>query len=171
MKDALIKIGVSLIALIISAYVTVIIPGDIPFSAQSLVVFVFAGLLPLRYFGIMISLYLILGSLGLPVFAEGSAGWQKIIGPSGGFLYGFLFSGLVIRKFLSLGEVTFLRTLVAMSIGTAVLFLFGLGHLTYIFDFERSLEYGFFPFWKMALIKGIVAAIIVSLVSTWASKV
>jgi len=85
----------SLVLLVISAYISITLPVSekgIPFTAQSLVVFILAGILPLRVFLIVILSYLLLGIVGLPVFADGSSGWAKITGGSGGFLYGFAVS-------------------------------------------------------------------------------
>lgn len=159
------KTIVALLLLIASAYVSVTLPiseKGIPFTAQSLVVFYLAGmLLPSRTF-VVIAGYLILGIIGLPVFADGGSGWSKIVGASGGFLYGFLFSGMFIAMALwkerlhSLGHI-----MIIMILGTVVLFVFGIGHLSYKFGFEKALEYGFHPFWKMALVKAILASLMV----------
>ncbi len=151
--------------MVLSAYTSFTIPvieTGIPFTAQSLVIFVAAGLLKPTNFLAAIILYLILGVAGLPVFAEGSSGWSRIVGSSGGFLYGFIFSGLVISYCAStLEEKTFPKLIGLMILGTGVLFVFGLGHLSYKFGIEKALEYGLYPFWKMALVKAILAGIAV----------
>jgi len=115
-----------------------------------------------RNFLIVIISYLLVGVLGLPVFADGSAGWSKLVGASGGFLYGFLFSGLVISVFMNgLKEAKFSKVVFVMLVGTLVLFLFGLSHLAYKFGISKALEYGLYPFWKMALVKALLAGIVV----------
>jgi len=160
------KGGLALVAIIASAYITVTLPiseKDIPFTAQSLVIFVVAALLSPRVFLATICSYLFLGGLGLPVFAEGSAGWSKLIGPSGGFLIGFLFSGLFISYRLQDKSTFLIQVLLTMIIATGILFLFGLGVLTSKFGFTKALEYGFYPFWIMALVKAVMSAILVYL--------
>ena len=166
MKSILTTIFLPLLALIASAYISVSIPGlSIPFTAQSLVVFVVAGLLAPSHFMIVIVSYLVLGAVGAPVFAEGSSGFAKIMGNSGGFLYGFLFSGLFISFLVKKGaEVQFPRLLGVMLAATIVLFVFGVFHLAFRLDMEKALQFGLYPYWKMALVKAFLATIAVFLV-------
>jgi len=152
---------------IVSAYIAVTLPiseKGIPFTAQSLVIFVIAGLSAPGFFLAVISTYLFLGALGLPVFAEGSAGVEKLFGPSGGFLFGFLVSGILIsfltyEKNRKMGE-----TIGVMLLGTAVLFICGVGMLAYKFGLEKGLAYGYYPFWKMGLVKAILSGIVVCVI-------
>lgn len=75
--------------------------GPVPVTLATLGVYLAAGLLgPWR--GIAaVGLYLILGGIGLPVFAGFSGGFQQLLGPTGGFLWGYLLcalmSGLLCR--------------------------------------------------------------------------
>lgn len=161
------KFVLALLALIASAYISITLPiseKGIPFTAQSLMVFYLAGIFKPKTIGLIILSYLLLGSLGLPVFAEGSSGWSKLTGASGGFLYGFLFSGLVISSMIGKsGKVKMSTVLWAMLLGTIVLFCCGLGQLSYKFGWSKALEYGFYPFWIMALVKAGIAAFLVFL--------
>lgn len=66
------------------------IPGTpVPITLQTFVVMLAALMLPWRQAGAAIALYLTAGALGLPVFA-GGASTMALIGPSAGFLFGFL---------------------------------------------------------------------------------
>lgn len=154
-----------LLCLVASAYISVTLPiseKGIPFTAQSLAVFVIAALVRPREFLLIITAYLFLGIVGFPVFAEGTAGWEKIIGGSGGFLYGFLFSGLVISYLVDReSKNSFWSMILTMIIGTIVLFTFGLGHLTMKYGLVKAIEYGLTPFWMMALVKAGLAGILV----------
>ncbi len=161
-----------LLVLIVSAYISVSIPKlSIPFTAQSLAVFVIAGLLSPRYFAIVILSYLGLGLVGVPVFAEGTAGLSKVLGNSGGFLYGFLFSGAVIvYSTHKESEIPLTRLINVMLLATVVLFVFGVGHLAIKLDLQKALLYGLYPYWKMAVIKALLAAVIVWIIGPIASK-
>ena len=64
--------------------------SPIPTSGQTLGVALVGGWLGAKRGPLTVALYLLAGSLGLPVFAGGSAGWQKLVGPTGGYLFGFL---------------------------------------------------------------------------------
>ena len=44
---------------------------------------------------------------------------------------------------------------------------FGVGHLTYLYGFEKALEYGFYPFWQGAVVKIFLGAIIVFLLKNF----
>jgi len=140
--------------------------GLIPFTAQSLVIFVIAGLMSPLQLTITLIIYLLLGAFGLPVFADGTGGIERIMGPSGGFLYGFLFSGLFISSRIS--KTLNLKTIILIMLaGTIVLFLFGLTHLSYKIGFYAAVEFGLKPFWLMAILKALLAAIMVYFMKKW----
>lgn len=156
-----------LIVMCLSAQLSFDIPiteTGIPFTAQSLALFIIAGLLRPMEFLVVIVSYLVLGIIGVPVYADGSSGLDKILGASGGFLYGFIFSGLFISYNIQSNSSPRITKLVTiMIIGTIVLFAFGIFHLAVKFGLEKGLEYGFYPFWQMGLFKAILAATIVYL--------
>lgn len=163
----------SLSLIIASAYISVTLPisaQGIPFTAQSLVIFIVAALLRPMDFLLVISLYLLAGAAGLPVYADGESGLGKLFGASGGFLFGFLFSGLCISTSLSDKNRSFGGVLGTMILATAILFFFGLGMLAYKFGFAKALEYGFYPFWAMALVKALLATFCVFGVSMRSRK-
>lgn len=73
--------------------------GTIPFTLQTFGVF-----LALRFLGgkkgtASIIVYLLLGAAGLPVFSNFGAGLGKIFGPTGGYMLGFIFSGITVILF------------------------------------------------------------------------
>lgn len=136
--------------------------SGIPFTAQSLAVFVVAAFLNVHEVKVALLAYFFLGITGLPVFAEGTAGIDKVMGPSGGFLYGFAFAGLFISTMIEdFKPLKFHQLLLIFVSATFVLFVFGLGHLALKFSVEKALEYGFYPFWKMALVKALLATFII----------
>jgi len=101
-----------------------------------------------------VALYLLLGILGLPVYADGASGIETFEKGSGGFLYGFLFAAYFIGWLRENGlGGSFKKRLAAMTLGTLMIIAFGVAHLTYMYGFEKALEYGFYPFWKGAIIK------------------
>lgn len=171
MRDLLNNL-IYLILICLSSQISFEIPfSPIPLTAQSLIIFIVAGLVRPKFALILLPSYLILGAIGLPVFAEGTSGFQKIIGTSGGFLYGFLFSAVTISYLVDrTEEIDLLKFIGIMLIGTMVLFIFGLLHLSLKLSFEKALEYGLYPFWKMALVKALLAAISVYAIKTFSKK-
>ncbi|NNE25749.1 MAG: biotin transporter BioY, partial [Saprospiraceae bacterium] len=71
------KVALALLAIIMSSYIAVTLPFSlqgIPFTAQSLIVFICAAFLAPTEFTFAIVTYLLLGVIGAPVFAEGTSG-------------------------------------------------------------------------------------------------
>jgi biotin transport system substrate-specific component len=99
---ALILIGTAVIA--VSARIAVVIPGNpVPFTAQTFGVLLAAGALGFRR-GLAASLlYVALGTIGLPVFAEGKHGLAILLGPSGGYLIGIVLASGVVGRLAELG--------------------------------------------------------------------
>jgi len=172
MKQKVIHIILGFLAIVAASYGSFNIPiseTGIPFTLQSLVVFIVAGLLSWDAFFICILLYLCVGVLGAPVFADGESGLRSLMSPSGGFLYGFAFAGLYIAYFIKQRGTGFIKALNVYLEGTIILFFFGMVQLTLLYDFESAVAYGLKPFWKMALVKAILAAVIYQLIKVFIS--
>ena len=171
MMKSMVKILSSLILICLSAQIELSIPitdVGIPFSLQSLVVFIVSAFLIPREALISLLLYLLLGAVGMPVFADGASGINHILGSSGGFLYGFLISSLFISYYFVANPKNQLISIVnTMLQATMVLFFFGIIHLAIIYGISRAFEYGFYPFWKMALLKALLASIIIWMIKRW----
>lgn len=85
----------------VCAWITIPIP-NIPFTLQIFAVFAALFVLGGKKGTISIALYILLGAVGLPVFSGFSGGIGKLIGVTGGYIVGFLFSGLIYRLITSL---------------------------------------------------------------------
>jgi biotin transport system substrate-specific component len=110
--------------------------GNIPFTLQTLFVLL-AGIVMHRYGAIPVLLYLILGLLGLPLFHNGMAGIGVLLGPSGGYLLGFIFAALITG--IAWEHKSGLIRIGGIIGGTFVIYLFGIAWLMY------SLNLGFMP--------------------------
>ena len=64
--------------------------GPVPLTMQSFIIIVMAGVLNRDWALIAITAYISAGAVGLPVFGGYSSGWEKLIGPTAGFLWGFI---------------------------------------------------------------------------------
>ena len=146
---------------VLSAQLT-IQAGPIPISAQSLAVLLVGYFLGSRLGPLAIALYILLGVLGLPVFADRSSGFAVLMGGSGGFIWGFIL-GAALLGFLAEKKwgLHLLKAHLAMLLGTVVIIIGGLVQLTFIYDFSSALEYGFYPFIWGAVIKIVLGALIV----------
>lgn len=175
MATIFLKICIGLIFLIAMTQFSIDISYQevaIPITGQSLAVLVVAALSGARIGSLIIALYLLLGGIGLPVFANSGSGWETFLKGSGGFLYGFLVAGALIGWWAERwGIANLLKNIGMMTIGTMVILLFGIGHLSLKYGLEKALEYGFYPFWPGAIIKVLIGAIIVSVWHRFSSKV
>ena len=87
-------VGVSVALLAVSAWITQPI-GPVPFTLQTLALAMLPVALDRTGACASVAVYLLLGTIGLPVFSGFSGGIGSIFGPTGGFLWGFLIGMLV----------------------------------------------------------------------------
>jgi biotin transporter BioY len=104
--------------------------------------------------------YLGEGVLGLPVFAGGAAGVAKLLGPSGGYLVGFVPAAFVTGALAERGwDRRVLTTWAAMALGSTMIFLCGLPWLAQFVGWDRVLAAGLYPFLVGDVIKQVLAAL------------
>ncbi len=88
--------AVALMAAVLTLCAWITIPlGPVPFTMQNFGIFAALGLLGGRRGSLTVAVYLLLGLVGLPVFSGFGAGPGALLGPTGGFLLGFLLCALV----------------------------------------------------------------------------
>ncbi|MCF0123916.1 MAG: biotin transporter BioY [Ruminiclostridium sp.] len=117
---------ISLMAALISVCSWIVIPlGPVPFTLQTFGVFAALGLLGGRRGTLAVLLYLLLGLVGLPVFAGFSAGAGALLGVTGGYLLGFLASSLVYWAVTDRLGTRLPIALLAMILGLAACYAFG----------------------------------------------
>ena len=75
--------------------------------------------------------YLLLGCMGLPVFSQGKAGPGVLLGPTGGFLLGFIAAAFIIGWLLRRKD-SLERAYTAVLAGIAVVYLFGIVHFAIV---------------------------------------
>ena len=73
--------------------------GDTAFTLQTFAVFLSLGVLGGKWGSLSIGIYLLLGAVGLPVFAGFQGGLGALLGATGGYIWGFLLAGLVYWGF------------------------------------------------------------------------
>ena len=101
------------------------VPTVVPFTLQTFAVFLAAGVLGGRLASLAVGVYLLLGAVGLPVFAGFSGGLGSFAGLTGGYLLGFLLIALVMwagDALLGRGPVVFVLSGI---VGLAVCYGFG----------------------------------------------
>lgn len=136
--------------------------SPVPISFTNLAVYLTVFVLGMKFGTISYVIYLLLGTVGLPVFSGFSGGLGKLVGPTGGYLIGFIFLALIAGFFVERfpGKRTY--ALIGMVIGTLVCYLFGTVWLSFQMDlrFSAGLAAGVFPYLPGDLIKIIAAGIV-----------
>ncbi|MCC8051874.1 MAG: biotin transporter BioY [Clostridiales bacterium] len=101
------------------------IPTTVPFTLQTFGVFMAVGVLGGKRGTLAVLVYILLGAIGLPVFAGFSGGIGALLGTSGGYIVGFLFSALTMWLMeTTLGRSTAVQ-IASMVLGLIVCYAFG----------------------------------------------
>ena len=131
----------------------------VPVTGQTLVVLLIGMTYGPRLGGITMAAYLLEGALGLPVFAGGAAGAAVLMGPTGGYLFGFLLASAAMGYLAERGMGrTAASTITAMVIGNCVIYLCGALWLANFIGFGQALAAGVLPFLYGDALKLVVAA-------------
>lgn len=105
--------------------------GPVPITLQSLAVILAGAVLGPWRGGLVVLLYLLLGGLGLPVFAGGGRGWASFAGPSGGYLLSFplvaMLCGALVWRWMPAGQAARPLRLLACGLGSSLLLVHPLG--------------------------------------------
>lgn len=126
------------ILLIISAKIKVDL-YTIPMTMQPLAILIIAMLCGRNLAACSISLYLFQGMIGLPVFANGG-GMLYLMGPTGGFLFGFLIAGIIMGELADRGwGQHILKAFLVMFFGLFIIYFFGIIQLSLFLSFEKAI--------------------------------
>ena len=117
----------------------------VPFTLQTLFVLL-SGTVMKRHAIIPVFLYVILGALGLPVFHNGMAGAGVLLGPTGGYIFGFILAALVTG--LAYEHPSRLFHIAGIVFATLIIYACGIGWLMYSLDrqFLPAFVAGVLPF-------------------------
>lgn len=141
----------------------------VPVTGQTLGVLLVGAGLGRRLGALTLSLYLGEGALGLPVFAGGSAGWP--LGPTGGYLIGFIVMAYVVGTLAERGWLrTLWRAIAAMLGGEIVLYGMALPWLSQYVGVKQVVPLGLMPFIPGDLLKAVVAASILPIVGKFVKR-
>ncbi|MDX2163930.1 MAG: biotin transporter BioY [Gammaproteobacteria bacterium] len=128
----------------------------VPLTFQSVTVLLIGMGLGARLGGSAVALYLIAGSLGLPVFANFQAGLAPFMGPTGGYLIGFL-PAAILSGYLTQEHHKVLGAL----LGTAVIFGLGFVYLSHLVGSTQAWSSGVKPFLVSEPIKLLILCLFV----------
>jgi biotin transport system substrate-specific component len=156
-------VGIGALAVALAAQVVVPVPlSPVPMTLQPLAVLAVGGLLGAAGGVSALVLYLILGALGLPVFAGGGAGAHHLIGPTGGYLLAFPIAAGATGALVGKPPRSVLRVLLACALGMVIIHIGGVSQLALLGGNPAlAFRIGFLPFFTGDLLKvGLAAALI-----------
>jgi len=142
-------IGLMTAILCIMGPMSLVIPiSPVPISLTNLAIYLAVILLGMRRGTIVTLVYLFIGFVGVPVFSAFTAGPGKLIGPTGGYLIGFIFLALIAGYAVDRFPGKIGWTALGMAIGTLVLYILGTAWLAYSagMTFSQALFAGVIPF-------------------------
>ena len=137
--------------------------SPIPITGQTIGVVLVGGVLGAKRGSIAVLTYLMEGAIGIPVFAQMKAGVNVLVGPTAGYLWGFVVSAFLIgylaEKGWTLKPVTsflscFAATTLILISGTLYLIVLKVG-------FTEALTIGFYPFLIGDIVKSTISAAII----------
>jgi biotin transport system substrate-specific component len=170
---ALIVLAVAFVA--ISARFDVPVPGSpVPQSLQTLAVVIVGAALGARRGALALLAYLVVGALGAPVFADGAAGIGSVVGPTGGYLAGFVagasLMGWAVRTdradpvrpsaAFERARAAFGRALAGGALAHLVILGLGWGRLSVLLGVGAAWSAGVAPFLVGGVAKSLLAALV-----------
>lgn len=134
----------------------------IPITGQTLAVGLTATILGSRYGTLAMLIYILLGAIGLPVFAEAKAGFQVLIGPTGGYIFGFVLTAYLTGLILEKTRFTLKNALIANLVGMFVTLFCGVVQLKYVLamSWPEAFAAGVTPFLLVGVVKALLASVI-----------
>ena len=171
--------GLSAALLAVCSWISIPALGpSVPFTLQTFAIFLIAGLFDTRCSLTAVAAYILLGAAGVPVFSGFKGGIGVLMGVTGGYIVGFLFSVLIISAFkrFKLGSMLFL--IIGMIAGLAVCYTFGTAWFYFVFSrtgesksIGAILSLCVIPFLIPDALKMALAAIIIDRLSVPLSKI
>jgi len=159
---------VALFAAVMAVCSWITVPAAVPFTLQTMGVFLAVGLLGGKRGTISVLVYLFLGAIGLPVFSGFAGGLGYMMGATGGYIIGFLFSALIMW-FMEKAFGRDMKILIlSMVLGLILCYAFGTAWFMTVYsgsngpiDLATALGWCVFPFIIPDAIKIAVACLLI----------
>lgn len=148
------------LVLVASAYLIIPLPfTPVPITGQTFAVMLIGMVLGRTRGAAVVLAYLVEGACGLPVFAGGAMGLPALIGPTGGYLLGFVVAAWVTGFLGEHGwDRSYVLSSLAMLIGHVIVFAAGVAWLYRYVPASQVFALGVAPFVVGTVIKIVVAA-------------
>lgn len=136
--------------------------GVVPIALANLVICFCAWLLGPKFGTLSVAIYLLIGLIGVPVFAGYTAGLSILAGPTGGYLVGYLPMAFIGGLFIEKSHGNPVISGLGLILGDAVCYV--LGTAWFVFQMKTTLSYALsvcvYPFIAFDLAKIVISCII-----------
>lgn len=173
-------IGLMAALICIMGPLSIAIPiSPVPISLTNFALYFVVYVLGMKRGTMSYCIYLLMGLVGLPVFSAFTSGPAKLLGPTGGYLIGFLFAALICGYLIDRSKGSVLMYFVGMVLGAVIYYLFGTVWLAFQLsmqgaagqegsirailagmDFKAALAAGVYPFIIGDILKMVVCILI-----------
>jgi biotin transport system substrate-specific component len=146
-REVALMLGGSLL-IALAAQLQVVLPfSPVPMTGQTFAVLLLGALYGSKRGPATVVTYLALGGLGLPVFAGGAFGVARLVGPTAGYLVGFVAAAFVVGLLSERGwDRKPWATAVSMIIGSGMIYVAGVLWLSRFVGWQAVLSTGVLPF-------------------------
>ncbi|MCM3584704.1 biotin transporter BioY [Mesobacillus maritimus] len=149
--------GAAIIAVL--AQLTIPLPL-VPITGQTLAVGLIVMILGTKLGTLAVLIYILLGAIGLPVFSGFSGGLAILVGPTGGYIVGFLIQAYIMGIYMDKFGYNYVHGIISNLIGMVITLAFGTIWLKIVADLSWTAAFmgGVAPFILGGIIKAIAAA-------------
>ncbi|KAF3362534.1 putative biotin transporter BioY [Chlamydiales bacterium STE3] len=152
LKEALFIFAASLFIALCSQISVPLFFTPVPMTLQTFAIAMTGWALGSKRGALAVLMYLLEGAMGLPVFSHLHSGIGSLIGPTGGYMFGFIF-GAIISGSITHRSTSFPRLALGFFLCSAAIHLCGLPWLSLWVGAERTLQLGLLPFILGDLVK------------------
>jgi biotin transport system substrate-specific component len=159
-RDVLLIVGASILTALFARIAVPLPFSPVPVTGQTFAVLLIGAALGSKRGALAMLAYLAEGICGLPVFAGGSGGIAALLGPSGGYLFGFVPAAFITGWLAERGwDRTLPLAFCAMLLGNAMIYAVGLPMLAPFVGWDKVLALGLVPFVPGDIFKLVLAAV------------
>ncbi|MEL7565195.1 MAG: biotin transporter BioY [Dehalobacterium sp.] len=135
--------------------------SPVPITLQTFAVYLTGIILGCRKGTLALLVYALIGLFGLPVFSQGKSGLPVLVGPTGGYIFGFILAVYIVGKIIERSDnISFLRSLWALIFGFLIIYALGVGQLQVVLglSFKEAFVIGALPYLILELVKIMIGA-------------
>jgi biotin transport system substrate-specific component len=148
----------------VAAQIVIPVPGTpVPITGQTFAVLLSGASLGKWLGSASQLLYVSLGAIGLPFYADGAGGWEATTGATAGYLFGFIAAAWVVGFLAERRQDRKVSTAIpAFLAGNAVIYLFGVTWLAYYLEvtWQEAAALGLVPFIIGDILKIVLAGLL-----------